>query len=77
MDESLKLHEKYRFSYEEHTKDIGKQTRKFMNRPGYTMRRGGDQTIATAYDIAQKGVRGGAKSVFFTIKHRKKFLQRG
>ena len=62
-----------------HTKSIrktlGNQTRKFMNRPGYTMRRGGDQTIATAYDIAQKGVRGGAKSVFFTIKHRKKFYK--
>lgn len=62
-----------------HTKSITRtfenQTRKFMNRPGYTMRRNGDYSTAMAYDSIQKGIRGGVKATYFTIKHRKKFYK--
>lgn len=55
---------------------LDNQTRKIMNRPSYSMRRNGDGTLATSYDMFQKGARGSAKTIAFSIRNRRR-LYRG
>lgn len=54
---------------------LDNQSRKLMNRPSYTMRRNGDGTLATSYDMAQKTARGSAKSIAFGIRNRRRLYK--